>query len=293
MKKKEYEQLPIRSIRSALSSPSPSFDINRLQPENIAETLIVEPHRHDFYHIMLVKNGFGTHNIDFKTYEIVPHSIFFVSPGQVHSLTIDSDADGYVISFNPDFYLLNDHVQKLMDFPFFHSICNHPVVRLGGGKERMFATWEEIYEEHQSTRKDKDGIIRSLLELILKRAARMYEQPLEDDTPSYLTFQLRKLESLIDLYFRDLRKLDDYAELMHLSPKHLNNLCKKGINKTVTNLIHERTLIEAKRLLLFTNISISEIAFDLGFSDKSYFMRFFKKNTGQTAEVYRNGKKTI
>lgn len=290
MKKKEQEQLPIRSIKSALDSPSPTFDINLLCSEKKGEPLVVEPHRHDFYHIMLVKDGIGTHYIDFKTYKINPNSIFFVSPGQVHSLTIDSDADGYVISFNPDFYLLNDSVQKLMEFPFFHSISNHPVVYLNDGKERMLATWEEIYEEHHSASQDREGIIRSLLELILKRAARMYQQPSNDEVPAYLTFQLRKLESLIDLHFREHRKLSDYAELMHLSPKHLNSLCKKGVNKTVTNLIHERTLIEAKRLLLFTNNSISEIAFELGFSDKSYFMRFFKKNAGQTAEAYRNSK---
>ena len=64
---------------------------------------------------------------------------------------------------------------------------------------------------------------------------------------------------------------------MFISAKHLNNLCKKGLNKTVTNLIHERIMIEAKRLLLFTDNSISEIAFELGFTDKSYFMRFLKK----------------
>ena len=81
--------------------------------------------------------------------------------------------------------------------------------------------------------------------------------------------------------------LSDYADLMFISPKHLNSLCKKGLNKTVTNLIHERNLIEAKRLLLFTDNSVAEIAFELGFADKSYFMKFFKKHTKLTADMFR------
>ena len=68
-------------------------------------------------------------------------------------------------------------------------------------------------------------------------------------------------------------------------------MCKKGINKTVLNLIHERILIEAKRLLLFTTNTITEIAYELGFTDTSYFMRFFKKHTSLTADAYRNHNK--
>lgn len=290
MKKKEFENLPIRSFENILPKQEVSkFEIGLLEIEKKNDKIIVEPHRHDYYHIMYVKNGVGEHIIDFKTYEIIPNSIFFVSPGQVHSLEINSDAEGYVISFNSDFYLLNDSLEKLLDFPFFHSLSNVPVVYLPENSTKVQDVWEELYEEYTTDSKDKNNILRALLEVLLIRTSRMYIQPLKDkEEPTYLTYQLRKLETLIDTHYKEYRVLSDYASLMHVSPVHLNSLCKKGLNKTVKNLIHERLLIEAKRLLLFTNNSISEIAFELGFTDKSYFMRFFKKQTSYTADSYRN-----
>lgn len=277
------ENLPIRSLDKALKK----FEIEILKSVKAGEGIHVEAHRHDYYHILYVKKGFGEHWIDFKKYEIIPNSIFFVSPGQVHSLKIDEHIEAYVITFNSHFYLLNDSIQKLMDYPFFHSINNEPVIYLPESMANIQFVLDELYKEDRSTEKGKNTILRAFLEVILVRISRLYKQHEINNAPSHLSFQLRNLEALIDTHFRDLKLLNDYADLMHISPKHLNGLCKRGLNKTVTNLIHERTLIEVKRLLLFTDQSISEIAFELGFADKSYFMRFFKKHTSLTADAFR------
>lgn len=289
MKKKEFTNVPIRSLDNLLNrTDSKNFEIDYIHNACSPTKVYVEPHRHDYYHIMLVENGYGVNTIDFKSYEVKPNALFFISPGQIHSIEIDDRAKGYVLSFNPDFYLLNDSLQKLLDFPFFHSISNAPVIYLEEHAPKISGICKELYEEHHhNNNQDNTKIIRTLLELLLLRSAQFYKQPQTEDKPAYLTFQLRKLESLIDTHFREYRALNDYADLMHISPKHLNSLCKKALNKTVTNLIHERTLTEAKRLLVFTTNTIAEIAYQLGFSDKSYFMRFFKKHTGQTADTYR------
>lgn len=288
MKKRIQTTVPVRRIQNMVHKTDVTlFEIGHLQENNQSDGLIVKPHRHDYYHIMYIKNGIGEHVIDFKTYAIKPHSMFFISPGQVHALQIDSNAEGYVISFNSEFYLLKDDLQKLLEFPFFHSLYNAPVVYLPSKNDKILSTLEEIFEENTSQEKNLN-LIRALLEVLLLRSSRMYTQPLNANNPAYLTYQIRKLESLIDIHFKAYRLLNDYAELMHISPKHLNSLCKKALNKTVTNLIHERSIIEAKRLLLFTNNTIADIAFELGFADKSYFMRFFKKNTNITADGYRN-----
>jgi len=294
VKKREFVNVPIRSIQNIQNSAGTSmFQISTIKEEKSNKKLRVEAHRHDFYHIMFIKEGIGVNTIDFKSYEVKPNSIFFISPGQVHALEISADVEGYVISFNSDFYLLTDSLQKLLDFPFFHSMNNTPVVYIEETDVAIKHTWEEIYDEYQTDQTNKSTILRALLEVLLIRVSRMYAQPLKEEEPAYLTYQLRKLETLIDTHFKELRVLNEYAELMHISPKHLNSLCKKGLNKTVTNLIHERTLIEAKRLLLFTNNSIAEIAHELGFTDKSYFMRFFKKHMNLTAQNYRIKKEVI
>ena len=294
MRKKEFEKLPIRSIENIINNTEVSkFEIGKLEAEKNEGKIIVESHRHDYYHIMYIKNGVGKHSIDFKTFEIKPNMMFFVSPGQVHSLEISSEAEGYVISFDSGFYHLSDNFQKLLDYPFFHSISNTPLINLNNENNKIQLAWDELFEEYNSKSNDKNNILRALFEILLIRASREYEKPIETEKPAYITYQLRKLETLIDNHFKEYKSLNDYADLMHISPRHLNSLCKKALNKTVMNLIHERTLTEAKRLLLFTQNSVTEIAYELGFSDTSYFMRFFKKHTSLTADTFRNQNKTV
>lgn len=288
MKQKEVEKLPIRTIIGEFGQTGLSrFGIDKVKPDEEGSGVIVEAHRHDYYHIMYIKRGRGVHSIDFKHYDVKPGSLFFVSPGQVHTIEIDKDVEAYVISFNSDFYLFHNNEQKLMDYPFFHTINNDPVVYFEDSDMFDYII-KEMLTEYNNQAKGTEKILQSLMEILLVKASRMYTYPVKEESPVHLTFQLRKLETLIDKHFREYKLLNDYADLMYISPKHLNSLCKKGLNKTVTNLIHERTLTEAKRLLLFTDNSIAEIAFELGFADKSYFMRFFKKQTTQTADTFRS-----
>lgn len=293
MRKKEFTDLPIRSIENIINKEVSKFEIDKLAGEDHGDKMIVEAHRHDFYHIMYINNGIGKHSIDFKTYDIKPNTIFFVSPGQVHSLETSIDTEGYVISFDSAFYHLSDNFQKLLDYPFFHSISNIPVVHINeSNRNKIQESWDELFEEYNAKTNDKNNMLRALFEILLIRASRAYEKPIEPDKPAYITYQLRKLETLIDTHFKEYKMLNDYADLMHISPRHLNSLCKKALNKTVMNLIHERILIEAKRLLLFTANSVTEIAHELGFTDISYFMRFFKKHTSLTADTYRTQNKS-
>ena len=284
-----FKELPIRRMNDESGSEQMAlFEITRFKEEGGNLDFTVEPHRHDYYHIMYIKQGVGEHYIDFKTYDIQPKSFFFISPGQVHSLQVSANVSGYVLSFNADFYQFNTPVERRKEFPFFHSVSNAPVVYLSGDNHKIEDVLTELYEEFSGSASDRKKMIRSLMDILLIRISRQYNQhPLKEGQPVYLTEQLRKLDFLIDTHFKTHKLVNDYAEFMHISPKHLNSLCKTGLNKTVTNLIHERTLTEARRLLLFTGNSITEIAFELGFTDKSYFMRFFKKHMGQTAETYR------
>lgn len=248
MSQQEFKKIPIRSIQQKDNALNVSFEIEKIKETENTEKMIVEAHRHDFYHIMFIKEGVGENIVDFKTYEVRPNMLFFISPGQVHSIKLSADVKGYVISFNSDFYLLSDNIQKLLDFPFFHSINNTPLIHLSEGNTKIQTVFDELYEEYNSNPKSK--ILRTLLELLLLRASQLYVELSKKDTPAYLTYQLRKLEALIDTHYKQFRVLNDYAELMHISPKHLNSLCKKGINKTVKNLIHERLLIEAFKTTL-------------------------------------------
>ena len=94
--------------------------------------------------------------------------------------------------------------------------------------------------------------------------------------------KVRKLETLIDKHFKSIKYPKDYAKMMHMSVKHLNRICKKALNITTSDLISNRIIIEAKRMLMYPEHSVYQIADELGFHENSYFFRMFKKKTGQT-----------
>lgn len=285
---KGCSNIKVRSLEDVFKGKTlVKFEIEAITPLNEAGEISIEPHRHDYYHILYIKKGNGLHSIDFKTYEIKPNSIFFISPGQVHSLNINKNVEGYALSFNSDFYLLRNDMQKLLAYPFFHSLINMPTVYLSDKDISIQSILDDIHSEYTSNKDLKENMLQALLEILLVQVSRHYNKLNSNDKPVQLISQLRQLETLIDTHYKKYKALDNYAEMMFISPEHLNSLCKKGLNKTVTNLIHERLILESKRLLSYTNDSIAEIADELGFTEKSYFMRFFKKNTRLTPNVFR------
>ena len=283
-----FKKLPVRTFDDKMGRATPlNFAIDKIEEDQIGKGVLVEAHRHDYYHILFVKQGKGEHIIDFKKYKIQANTIFFVSPGQVHSLEIHNDVEAYVVSFDSHFYALNSNLQKLLDYPFFHSLNNAPYIHLPELDCSIQDVVIDIYQEYNTKEKGQENMLRALLEVLLVRASRMYAKPIENLAQNHLVFQLRKLEALIDTHFREYKLVNDYANMTLVSAKHLNSISKKGLNKTVTTLIHERTILEAKRLLLFTDNTVAEIAYELGYTDKSYFMRFFKKQTSYTADSFR------
>lgn len=145
-----------------------------------------------------------------------------------------------------------------------------------------------MVRESQVTEVGRDEILHNYLDIFLLRLARRYEQPGAVPSSPTLTLQVRKLEGLIEANFRTLKQPRDYADLMNVTPKHLNDICKRGLNKTISELIQERLLLEIKRLLTYSSTTtIKELADTLGFHDKSYLMRFFKKHTGLTIDQFR------
>ena len=97
---------------------------------------------------------------------------------------------------------------------------------------------------------------------------------------------MKQLDQLIDKHYQEYKYPKDYALLMHMSEKHLNRICKTCLNKTTSQLIIERVLLEAKRRLAFAKSSISQIAEELGYNSTSYFIQVFKKKTGKTPVEY-------
>ncbi len=266
------------------------FEIERIEydPESEYNAYQVHPHCHDFYYIMLVTGGEGTHFIDCETHQAENNTVFFVTPGQCHAFN-SKQLTGYALSFKIDFYHFNKSINKIYEFPFFHTELSSPRLEIPKENTRITSLFESIYEESHSDAFGKRSILRSSLEILLLELTRLYGSDyIEDPSSGQLdTSRIRKLETLIDQHFVEQRHVDFYADQLNVSSRHLNNIVKNGIGKSINDMIQTRVLLEAKRRLLYTEDSVSEIAWKLNFSDKSYLHRLFKTHTRFTPEGFR------
>ncbi|HTN45732.1 MAG TPA: helix-turn-helix transcriptional regulator [Flavipsychrobacter sp.] len=247
------------------------------------------PHRHSFYHLVLFTKGRGSHSIDFQQFEVIPREIYFMKPGQVHRWDFEGETDGYVINFSEhlfDHFLINGHY--LEQFPFLQGIAEDNVVHLDAQTyDSVKIIFEKITEEmHYPGVQTSDLVRLLLLELFIIVNRRMAKNVagVSQPTNSLLLYQFRKL---VDIHYAEKRLPKAYAAMLYITPNHLNTLCKDLLGRSAGEIIRDRILLEAKRLLINAGISISEIASALDFTDNSHLTRFFKKHTNLTPDEFR------
>ncbi|CAD5251112.1 MULTISPECIES: AraC family transcriptional regulator [unclassified Imperialibacter] len=266
-----------------------SFYIERLVTHTANHKFLTQPHNHDFYLLLYVDEGGGEHTIDFKTYPISPGSFFLMTPGQVHSWNMKEGTNGYIIFFLPSFYQMQAQESNLLTFPFFHSLNANPLVILNHSQKVVVDfVLNQMAEEFIANPETDLRILRSYLEIVLLKISTNFPTQGEEDFANNVTFRLRKLEQLIETHFVDLKQPRQYADLMNLSPSYLNAICKQQLGKTLTDMISERIILEAKRLFSFSDLNVGEVSDKLNFSDSSYFIRFFRKHAGLTPEQFKD-----
>lgn len=287
----QNRSLPIYSIDDFKSlCKETDFYINSFSEHLKNNDFIQIPHKHNFYYVGICTKGSGINTIDFIDYKIKRGSVFAISPGQVHSFALLDDADGYIIFHDQSFIDSYSSHKRIKEYPFFCSIHNSPHMMLdnsvGELTEDLFI---EILKEYRNNYLAKFQRIHVLLELLYITLLRVYLPPkqIESQNHNYLT-KLRKLEDFIDANFKEIKSPGEYAKMMYISEKHLNRICKECLNKTTSDLIMDRIMLEAKRLLVHSTKSVPEIAEQLGYLDSSYFSRLFKKKCGKTPIEFAN-----
>ncbi len=260
------------------------FDANR-------HFQVAYPHRHDFYEVLYVDKGSGYHIIDSNKYEIKPPCVFFMSPGQAHKLELSHDIDGFIFLFTAEFYLINQkNKNRLMEFPFFFSINqDNPPLLIQSAKEDNFirSLFERGCKEVEKGNGGSEEIIRSLLDLILLSCHQAYPEAYRSVKPGKGHILVKNFFKLIEENYQNNLKVNDYAEMLAVTPNHLTQMTRQIAGKTSIDLILDKLVAEVKRLLLHTNLTVSEIAELMHFPDQSYFTKFFKKRAGVTPVQYR------
>ncbi len=249
-----------------------------------------KPHKHDFFLCVLFLKGSGRHEIDFNSYKIEPGSVFFLMPGQTHYWKFDDEPEGYIFFHSQEFYELFFLNRKPQQFPFYYTFNNPPYLTVAFSKRSVLeAYFREIYEEYQRTPMYHIQKIASLVNLVYIELSRLYvteEVSNRALSPTYLQ-TLATLEKLIAASYKVEKSAKFYANKLGFTAKHLNRITKTTLNKTTTDLITERLILEAKRLIVHSENPLSHIAEELGYEDYAYFSRVFKQKTNTTPLAFK------
>jgi len=284
------KQIPVLCIEQFKNDKPylPYFYIKKFEEHISDYDFISKPHRHDFFLMIYFTQGTGTHTIDFVTYDIHPGDIFFMSPAQVHSWELSPDIDGFILFFSVEFYLKDFAHHKIFDFPFFNTTQYQPLLHLPESHLGFVTqTMETMHDEFCQQNKRVDEVLQSYLNILLIRLSRLYQLQTNSEVSLHLIHQIRQLEALVDAHYTNEKSVQAYADKMNLSVKQLNHICKTALNKSTSELIQERIVLEAKRLLVHSDWTVAQIGAHLAYFDNAYFTRFFKKMTGITPEQFR------
>jgi AraC-like DNA-binding protein len=248
------------------------------------------PHKHNFYHLVLFTEGGGSHAIDFQSFTVKPYQVYFMIPGQVHSWSFEGRVDGYVINFSMPFFqsflLKSDYLEQ---FPFFNGVLNDSVVDIPETLRpqilKLFG--QLIHESENDQRLGLDMVRALLLQLFISISRLNTNANALNGTSSYNHTLLKNFQNLVEKNYATLKLPKYYAELLYITPNHLNALCNDVLGISAGEVIRTRVALEAKRLLVNQTLNIGEIADRLNFADNSYFARFFKKETGLSPDEFR------
>ncbi len=280
--------IPIRqlSAQHARQDASGSFSIRSLEDLAEGQAIMHALHRHDYYLILAIRRGRGTHEIDFTSYEVHPYTIFILRPGQVHQLEISRGASGFILEFDPAFYPAlrtgTDHPQQRATY---RNYCPVSAARF----RPLFDILSRIHDEFAERQQGYMDAIRAYLDLFFIEHLRQRTQPrhAHEQQGSYQQERYEELMRLIEAHITVRKNVSDYTALMHLSPFQLNAITKAAVGRTVSELINEHIILEARRYLLATPLQVKDIAAHLGYEDAAYFTRLFRRHTGHTPEAFR------
>ncbi|GGF03382.1 AraC-type DNA-binding protein [Chishuiella changwenlii] len=265
------------------------FSVDRFRGYVDSNPHLQQVHNHNYYHLVFFTEGSGEHLIDFEKFEAKAGTMYFMKPGQVHQWYFKERYDGYVVNFSTNFLdWVGINSNLLLEFKFLQSIkVDDHVVTLEEHIQKGVANYFELMikenqlNDHFSNLKIAFSLMNMFIEI---------NRSLEQENQSHLKSQsliFNHFQSLIEENFKTKKLPKEYAELLHITPNHLNVLSKEISGISAGEWIRSRIILEAKRLLVNKDVSIKEISYLLNFQDVSYFVKFFKKYTNLTPEQFR------
>lgn len=240
------------------------------------------PHKHNsYFEIVYLSKGKGNHFIDSRKYPVSPPVMYFVRKEQVHYWELTTEPEGFVVIIKKSF------IQKSLDSELkslFTKVSKQNSLSVKDNQtiHRLFELLtEENKTESENTFHITEGLLKALLSKVLE-VAKPGINKTEIKSGLYQSFI-----NLLSTGNTIKNNVAHYAKILNTSPQNLNAACRKAVNQTAAEIVAEFILGEAKRLLIYTDRTVSEISYELDFSDPSHFVKYFKRNLGQTPQAFR------
>ncbi|WP_226065010.1 helix-turn-helix domain-containing protein [Kaistella polysaccharea] len=241
-----------------------------------------------FYTLLIVESGAGKLLIDHEVHDLKKNRVFFVDYNQVFRFSEVESFKGEAVLFTRSFYNLiytgNRKIKNDTAFSDLPSVMDFTKSEFNNFRVGI----ADIKGEFKTSALLNKEIICLLLKVSMLKYIR------KTNNPDYINFKTNKKNSyieqfkdLIEIHFKDLKRTSDYSKYLAISANYLNALVKEKLDISAENLIQNRVILEAERLLLNTDLSVTEISFELGFSDKSHFGKYFKKITEESPNNFR------
>lgn len=250
--------------------------------------------RNNYYSLIWIKKGNGKVKADFAEHHFGANSLLAFSPYQPFMLCTSENIEGIAIHFHPDFYCIHMHQKEVScNGVLFNNIYQPPFTTITEDAAGTFTmVIEQMKIEMQHPALAQYELLISYLKIFLITATRLKNEQVQEENnkkdDTKVPHILQSLKNAIEVNFKIIHAPSDYADLLHITPKALAKITKNHFNKTLSNMIAERIIIEAKRELYLTNKSVKKIAYELGYDDEHYFSRFFKTNADVSPQLYRD-----
>ncbi|MCZ8502332.1 helix-turn-helix domain-containing protein [Vibrio lentus] len=271
---------PIKHVRLIKGQPCRATELSKNDDD-----AFLEPHRHEYWELVWCVDNLGSQSIDFVDYDNKVGRIFTIAPGQVHRSELVGE-NARLLVFTPGFVKTNHRNTQLVDTVFAMHQSRPPYLDCNEeGNRYLLPIFTMIKEECEREDNDWDlveSLVNSFLRYILRFATQSSLKGEVRDS------RVNKVVDLIEQHYTTHKHCEFYAQALSITNKRINEIVKAERGKTVTQLIHDRTILEANRELIFSTKTIKTIAFELGFEDPAYFSRFYRGQMKESPAEFRD-----
>jgi AraC family transcriptional regulator, transcriptional activator of pobA len=290
-----------RAAGTGLRAVYDSFFIHRFEDIAPGTALAMPPYRNGFFSIQIfiprAQTDF-TGQVNATAHRVEQALMTFNCPGQILQWKRSGPLSGFCIQFTHEFIHLNGRVRRIIEeFPFFKYNSLTPLALQPAQRVSILNLCGEMLAEQSREEKLCLSVIRGYMDILLYQAKRIYlkAEPVEVITQSVSRRAYEITQDLQELIWRHLsekKKVEEYARILSITPKHLSEMVKQATGKNASQLIQEALLLESIILLEQTSLTVSEITYALGFDNQSNFAKFFRKHTGNNPIEYRDFRNT-